>query len=215
MNRMPLLIFGTFLTFASAWLALVAYPYLTLGHLEPVVDEATGSLNPPTLSGLAVAGQKIYAANGCVYCHSQDVRPAYLTADIAREPEADPKVRRTVARDYLRSQPAFVGTLRIGPDLANYGLENRVAALNDIHRHLYDPRGVVSRSIMPSYRYLYKMRKISGQPSNDAVTGLTGPHAPAPGFEVVPSQDAKVLAAYLLSLKRNYPLPEAPEEPTE
>ena len=59
------------------------------------------------------------------------------------------------------------------------------------------------------------MRKISGQPSNEAVTGLTGPHAPAPGFEVVPTEDAKVLAAYLLSLKRNDPLPEAPVETKE
>ena len=215
MNRMPLLIFGTFVTFASAWLGLVAYPYLTLGHLEPVVDETTGGVKPPPVSGLAVAGQKVYAANGCMYCHSQEVRPAYLTADIAREPEADPKLRRTVARDYLRSQPALIGPLRIGPDLANYGLDSRAAALNDVHRHLYDPRGVVPRSIMPSYRYLYKMRKISGQPADDAVTGLTGRHAPPPGYEVVPSQDAKVLAAYLLSLKRNYPLPEAPEELTE
>jgi len=215
MNRMPLLIFGTFLTFASAWLGLVAYPYLTLGHLEPVVDENTGGVNPPPLSGLAVAGQKVYAANGCVYCHSQDIRPAYLTSDIAREPEADPQVRRTVARDYLRFQPAFVGSMRIGQDLANYGLEKRVASLNDIHRHLYDPRSVVSGSIMPSYRYLYKMQKISGEPSNAAVSGLTGPHAPAAGFEVVPTEDAKVLAAYLLSLKRNYPLPEAPVEVKE
>ncbi len=215
MNRTPLLIFGAFLTFGSAWLGLVAYSYVTLGQLQPVADENTGGVNPPPLSGLAVAGQKVYAANGCVYCHSQDIRPRYLSADIAREPEAEPPVRRTVARDYFRDQPAFVGFLRIGPDLANYGLEKRVAAWNDLHRHLYDSREVVSGSIMPSYRYLYKMRKISGQPSNEAVTGLTGPHAPAPGFEVVPTEDAKVLAAYLLSLKRNDPLPEAPVETKE
>jgi cytochrome c oxidase cbb3-type subunit II len=33
-----------------------------------------------------------------------------------------------------------------------------------------------------------------------------------PGYEVVPTEDAKALVAYLLSLKRDYPLPEAPEE---
>jgi cytochrome c oxidase cbb3-type subunit 2 len=208
MNRMPLLIFGTFLTFASAWLGFVAYPYVKLGRLQPVTDENTGDVSPPPMSGLAVAGQKVYAANGCVTCHSQDVRPAYLTSDIVKE--LGP--RRTVARDYLRDQPAFTGLLRIGQDLANYGLEKRAATLHEIHRHLYDPTAVVAESVMPSYRYLYKMRKISGQPSNDALTGLTGPHAPRPDFEVVPTEDAKMLAAYLLSLKRDYPLPETPQE---
>lgn len=215
MNRMPLLIFGIFLAFAAAWLGLVAYPVVTLGSLQPVTNEDTGDVSPPLLSGLAVAGQKVYAANGCVSCHSQMVRPAYLAHDIAREPEADPKVRQTVARDYAREQPAFIGMQRIGPDLANYGLEKRVATVSDIHRHLYDPQSVVPGSIMPAYRYLYIYRKISGQPSNEALTGLTGAHAPEAGYEVVPTENAKVLAAYLLSLKRNYPLSEAPEEPTE
>jgi len=209
MNRMPLLIFGVFLTFAAAWLGLVAYPYVTLGQLQPVTDENSGDVNPPPLSGLAATGQKVYASNGCVYCHSQQVRPAYLSSDIANK--LGP--RRTVARDYLRDQPAFTGSLRIGQDLTNYGL--RAPAMNDIHRHLYDAQAVVRGSIMPSYRFLYTMRKISGQPSNEALTGLTGRHAPAPGFEVVPTEDATVLAAYLLSLKRDYALPEAPQETTE
>jgi cytochrome c oxidase cbb3-type subunit 2 len=215
MNRMPLLVVGILAAFGSAWLGLVAYSYMTLGHLEPLVDENAGLTSPPPMSGLAVAGQRVYAANGCVYCHSQDVRPAYLSGDIAREPEAVPKVRRTVARDYIHEQPAFIGLQRIGPDLSNYGLEKRVASLNDIHRRLYDPQCISAGAIMPSYRYLYKMREITGQQSAEAVTGLTGPHAPKPGFEVVPTEDAKVLAAYLLSLKRNYPLPEAPVETTE
>ena len=38
--------------------------------------------------------------------------------------------------------------------------------------------------------------------------------APPPGYEVVPTAEGKALVDYLLSLKKNYPLPEAPE-PTE
>ena len=63
---------------------------------------------------------------------------------------------------------------------------------------------------MPSYSYLYKVRKIQGQPSNESLVGLTGPHAPKPGYEVIPTDDAKALVAYLLSLNQNYPLPESP-----
>jgi phosphoserine aminotransferase len=33
------------------------------------------------------------------------------------------------------------------------------------------------------------------------------------GYEVVPTAEAEALVAYLLSLNRNYPLPEAPEPP--
>jgi cytochrome c oxidase cbb3-type subunit 2 len=54
------------------------------------------------------------------------------------------------------------------------------------------------------------MQQIQGQPSDEAIRGLTGPHAPPAGYEVVPTDDAKALVAYLLSLNRNYPLPEAP-----
>lgn len=205
MNRMPLLFLGIFLTFASAWAGLVAYPYLNLGRLLPITDAETGQILPPPISGLAEAGQKVYAANGCLYCHSQQVRPAYLSTDIAKG--LGP--RRTVARDYIRERPAFLGTMRTGPDLTNVG--NRYTEEWQ-HRHLYEPAVVSKGSIMPSFRYLYRMQKIEGTPSEDAVQGLKGPHAPPPGYEVVPTEDAKALVAYLLSLKRNYALPEAPEE---
>lgn len=206
MNRTPQLILGAFLAFVSAWLGVVAYSYVKLGHLEPKVDDASGASVPPALSGLAVAGQRVYAANGCVYCHTQQVRPGYLSSDI--EKKLGP--RRTVARDYLWDQPAFTGFTRIGPDLSNYGL--RAPEAGEIHRKLYEPAHVLSGSIMPSFRSLYKLRKISGQTSADALLNLTGPHAPQPGYEVIPTEEAKVLVAYLLSLKRDYPLPEAPPE---
>lgn len=208
MNRLPLLFLGIFLTFASAWAGLVAYPYLKLGQLLPITNEETGELVPPPLSGIADAGQDVYAANGCLYCHSQQVRPAYLSTDIAKG--LGP--RRTVARDYIRSRPAFLGTMRTGPDLTNVGL--RYSAEWQ-HRHLYEPGEISKGSIMPAFRYLYIMQKIEGAPSADALKDLTGPHAPKPGYEVVPTEDAKALVAYLLSLKRNYPLPESPEEALE
>lgn len=209
MNRAPHLVLGAFLVFMISWLGVVVYSYMTLGHLEPKADEASGAITPPPVTGLAMSGQQVYASNGCVYCHSQEVRPGYLSTDI--EKKLGP--RRTVARDYLRDQPAFAGYLRIGPDLANYGL--RAPALGEIHRKLYEPQQVNPASIMPSYRSLYQLREISGEPSAEAVTGLTGPHVPPPGYEVIPTEEARVLAAYLLSLKRDYPLPEAPPEPAK
>lgn len=209
MNKLAVIFVGVLLTFASSWLGLVVYPILVLGRMQPLPDEDTGGVFPPTLSGLAVAGQRVYAANGCLYCHSQQVRPAALSTDI----EKGLGPRRTVALDSLRAQPVFLGTMRTGPDLTNVGVRQPDA--NWHHRHLYDPRSVTDWSIMPSFRFLYKTKQIQGQPSDDAVKGLTGPLAPPTGNEVVPTDEAKALVAYLLSLKRNYPLPESPLPPAK
>ena len=205
MNKLTLLFSGIFLTFGSAWVALVAYPAGNLGHLQPLPNEETGGVNPPTVSGLALAGQKVYAANGCMECHTQQVRPDPLTTDIAKQLGK----RQTVPRDEIREHAPFLGEYRIGQDLTNYGArETDVAA---IHRHLYAPTSVTPWSNMPSYSYLYEYRKIVSQPSAYAVQGLTGSSAPKPGYEVVPTQQAEALVAYLLSLNQNYPLPESPE----
>jgi cytochrome c oxidase cbb3-type subunit 2 len=55
------------------------------------------------------------------------------------------------------------------------------------------------------------MQKIQGELSAQAIP-LTGPHAPPPGYEVVPTKDAQDLVAYLLSLKHDYTLPEVSAE---
>ncbi len=68
-------------------------------------------------SGMAERGRKIYIANGCVYCHTQQVRPEYGGADIERK-WGD---RRSAPRDYIFERPALLGKMRMGPDLANVG----------------------------------------------------------------------------------------------
>jgi cytochrome c oxidase cbb3-type subunit 2 len=209
MKKLPSLFFGILVFFGASWLGIVAYSNNNLAHLEPLPDEETGGTLPPTLSGLAVIGEKVYAANGCIECHTQQVRSAPLTTDIQKELGK----RQTVARDYLRRTTAMPGTLRIGQDLSNYG--TRTDDANAIHLKLYAPRSVVSWSTMPSYSYLYKVRKIQGQPSNESLVGLTGSAAPKPGYEVVPTEKAKALAAYLLSLNQSYPLPESPAPPAQ
>lgn len=204
MNKLPLLFIGILATFASAWVGVVAYAYVNLGNLQPVESEETGDFLPPQMSGNAVAGQRVYASAGCLYCHSQQVRQSPLTTDIAKG--LGP--RQTVARDYMHDRPVFLGTMRTGPDLTNIGV--RQPSVEWHHQHLYEPDVVSAGSIMPSYRYLYRVQKIEGEPSGDAIP-VRGPHAPKEGYEVVPTQEAKDLVAYLIELRRNYPLPEAPE----
>jgi len=205
-SKMPVIIFGVFLTFLTSWIGLVAYPSLQLGRFTPFTAEDTGDINPPPLSGMAVMGQRVYASSGCVYCHSQQVRQVGYGSDLERGWGARP----TVARDYMRENPAFLGTMRTGPDLTNIGA--RQPSVMWHHQHLYQPMVVSPGSIMPSYRYLYRLRKIEGQRSANAIDLLPPDTAPD-GYEIIPTYEAEALVAYLLSLNRNYPLPEAPEPP--
>ncbi len=64
---------------------------------------------------------------------------------------------------------------------------------------------------MPRYAFLYETRAIEGTASINALQfEADSAFAPAAGYEVVPTQRAEALVEYLLSLKLNYSLPEAP-----
>ena len=89
-------------------------------------------------------GRRIYAAEGCLNCHSQLVR---FTADDVRRFGAP-----TQAWEGEQDRPQLWGTRRIGPDLARLsGRHTR-----DWHQaHLWNPRHVVPLSNMPGYPWLF------------------------------------------------------------
>jgi cbb3-type cytochrome oxidase cytochrome c subunit len=68
-------------------------------------------------SGMVTRGARVYAANGCIYCHSEQVRAEYAGADIERKWGG----RRSAPRDYIFERPVFLGKMRMGQDLANIG----------------------------------------------------------------------------------------------
>jgi cytochrome c oxidase cbb3-type subunit 2 len=206
-NKITGLFFGIFFLFGASWLGLVAYPYLTFAGLRQTKDEATGALAPLPNPGIATQGARVYAANGCLYCHSQYVREKGEGNDVDRKWGT----RRTVARDYMFDRQVFLGASRLGADLTNVGV--RQTDPQWFYRILYAPQTLSPEVSMPAYRWLFETREIQGQPSVDAVK-LEGPDAPPAGYEIVPTSEGKALVGYLLSLKKNYPLSEAPE-PTE
>lgn len=117
-------------------------------------------------------------------------------------------LRRSVAADFVYDNPAMPGSLRIGPDLANVGL--RLPDANWQFTHLYAPKSQVGDSLMPPYRFLFETRKIIGEKSPDALKFTEEKFAPPAGYEIVPKPEAKQLVAYLLSLRADAPLFEAP-----
>ena len=111
------LFLGIFGTFAFSWTGLTLIPNWQIGHLDPQADEEGTDIYPQPKSGMAQRGRKVYAANGCVYCHSQQVRADYAASDIDRKWGT----RRSAPRDYIFERPAFLGKMRLGPDLSNIG----------------------------------------------------------------------------------------------
>lgn len=215
MKRSDYLILGIIGSFALSVYVLIIVPQKQLGGLQPQSQDDEGKIVDiyPVQNVGIEAGRAVYASEGCIYCHSQQIRDEQNGLDIER----GWGVRRTVARDYLFDHPPFLGSTRLGPDLSNVGSpkwRNEPADEDAKHKpakrdaawhllHLYNPRAIVSTSNMPPYRYLFTKRKIGGQRSAEAL------NVPVEdGYEIVPKAEAKHLVGYLLSLDKTHPLKE-------
>lgn len=121
------LVLGIFGTFTFSWVGLILIPNLQIGHLDPQMDEEGTDIYPMPQSGMVERGRHIYAANGCVYCHSEQLRAEYAASDLDRERDSAPQPRpkwgqrRSAPRDYIFNRPVLLGKERMGPDLSNIG----------------------------------------------------------------------------------------------
>jgi cbb3-type cytochrome c oxidase subunit I len=108
-----------------------------------VIDAQVAATSPPNVLQLDDSeqrGRRIYAREGCAYCHTQQVR--YLPDDIRRFGAP------TLAWEIQFDRPHLWGTRRVGPDLSR---EGGTRSLDWQYAHLFAPRSVVPQSIMPSY----------------------------------------------------------------
>ncbi|WP_420996672.1 cytochrome-c oxidase, cbb3-type subunit II [Cupriavidus sp. 30B13] len=96
-------------------------------------------------SPLRLMGRDIYIREGCVGCHSQQVRTL--------QAETERYGHYSTAGESVYDHPFLWGSKRTGPDLARVG--GRYS--EDWQRiHLRNPRDVVPESVMPSYPWLEK-----------------------------------------------------------
>src|SRR5437667_2318443 len=117
MKGLAPLFLGIFGTFAFSWVGLTVIPNWQIGHLNPQMEEEGSDVYPQPQSGMVMRGARVYAANGCIYCHSQQVRANYEADGIERK-WGD---RRSAPRDYIFERPVFLGKMRMGQDIANIG----------------------------------------------------------------------------------------------
>jgi len=196
--RSFLFFFGVLATVLLGWAALVGVPDFMISEIQP--PEGLQRYTEEQLYG-----RSVYIREGCMYCHSQQVRPEGFGVDQERF-----WGRPSVPADYVFDKPHQLGTMRTGPDLMNIGVRQ---SSEDWHwAHLYNPRIVVPGSIMPPFPWLFE-EKLSAGP-NDKVITLPDSLAPE-GKVVVTGRDARALTAYLLSLDRSYPVAQGKPDTTK
>ena len=203
MNNVVMILLGVLATVVASLLGLVLVPSWQVQMMDPVeiVSGDSTSAYPLELDELATAGKKEYQSLGCIYCHSQQVRPENFGADLER----GWGLRRSVPRDYMLQNPPLLGTMRTGPDLANIGYRQP----NDEwhHLHLYDPVITSPGSLMQPSRFLYTVSETQPEASETDPGGYQLPDSyfGKPSW-IIPSDRAKSLVAYIKSLEQKHDL---------
>ncbi len=150
------------------------------------------------LTTLQREGLGVYVSEGCVACHTQQVRPLAVDQAWGRPATAGDYAYVTPLGPLVPYAPAVLGSERTGPDLTNVGARQASDVWQYIH--LYNPRSVVPDSVMPAYPWLFD--EVTVAAAGQTVVPVPAAFAPKNGSQVVPNARGMALVAYLLSLKQ-------------
>ncbi len=138
-------------------LTILATIVILIGGIVQIVPTIMVKSNIPTISSvqpytpLELEGRDIYIREGCVGCHSQMIRP--FRSEVERYGEY------SKAGEFVYDHPFLWGSKRTGPDLAREGVEGKMTGgrPDSWHfKHMFDPQGASSGSIMPAYQWLIR-----------------------------------------------------------
>jgi len=143
-------------------------------------------------------GKRVYIANGCVGCHTQQVRNVDMDKVWGSRPGIAADYAGNKRMSLYMNTATLMGTERTGPDLTNIG--NRQPGDEWHLLHLYQPRAVVSKSIMPAYAWMFEEKeKVEAA---DVVVNVPDGFKRNSNHNVIAKQEALDLVAYLKSLKQ-------------
>ena len=183
--------FGVFL-FLSIGIAVI--PAFQMQEYGPLPDQ-------PKMTNEELLGQKVYIAEGCVACHTQQVRNIEMDKMWGKRPSVAEDYYYSKQRmDVWRQTPSILGSERTGPDLTDIGNRQPSSAWQFLH--LYNPRAVVKESIMPSFPWLFTEVDSTKVGPSDQVVAVPKEFLRNPGKKVIPTEDGLHLVAYLNSLKQ-------------
>ncbi|MBL7841298.1 MAG: cytochrome c [Cyclobacteriaceae bacterium] len=187
--------------------ALVLFITLTIiVAILPAINNQQNNAPLPNavkLSEEAFLGKQSFIANGCVACHTQQVRNVDMDKVWGNRPGIAADYASATRTSLWINTATLMGTERTGPDLTNVGVRQPSVAWNLLH--LYQPRTVVAQSIMPAYPWLFETKKELNEDDVEVIVpdefrkGVQG--------KIVASKEVLHLVAYLQSLKQT-PLPD-------
>lgn len=192
---------------------VVAVLFVSLTIIVAIIPSIDNQRNVTMLPGVKPltaqerAGERTFIAEGCVACHTQQVRSVAMDRVWGERPGIPADYAQGTRQDVWRNAATLMGTERTGPDLANIGARQPSEAWHLMH--LYAPRAAVPASIMPSYPWLFEHKATAAE--GDVVVNVPQEHKRASGV-VVATQQARDLVSYLLS-RIQAPLPDGMARP--
>ena len=187
-TRAALIFIGAFAAILMSYTALSLVPQLQVATIEPTPG-TRDYIYPEEV------GREVYIREGCIYCHSQQVRPEGFGSDIERGWGP----RGSLPGDYVYQRPHLLGTMRTGPDL--HDVASRQPSRDWHLAHLYNPRSVSPGSVMPPYPWLFEVKPPEAVARSEEPVPIAPDYAPPDGQVVVPTEEAEALYAYLMTLK--------------
>ena len=193
-NNHKILFTAAFLLFVGLTLYIAIIPALENQKINTPLPPGSKNMNEDE-----IAGKFIYIREGCVACHTQQVRNVEMDNVFGTRPNvvADFAINRRT--DFWRNTANLMGTQRTGPDLTNIGERQPSPEWHLIH--LYQPRAAVSESIMPAYPWLFK--ETTYLKKGDIEVKIPNKFLPDTSKKIIASREGLQLVAYLLSLKQS------------
>ena len=190
--------------YTIAGLLFLSLTYVTV--IMPALQNQKNNAPLPgsvPLSGDALAGKSVYVAEGCVGCHTQQVRNVEMDKVFGSRPGMAADYAHLTRMNVWQNTSTVMGTERTGPDLTNVGARQPSKDWNLMH--LFNPRSVVPQSIMPSYEWLFEIKDSALK--TDVVVNVPKVFLNGRTGVVVAKKEALQLFAYILTLKQT-PLPD-------
>jgi len=191
-NNHKKLFITAFLFFAGLTLMVAVIPAINNQQNNAPLPNAL------SLSDEAIEGKALFISNGCVACHTQQVRNIDMDKVWGNRPSLAADYADIHRTDFLRNTATLMGTERTGPDLTNIG--NRQPSKDWNLVHLFNPRTVVKESIMPAYPWLFEITKNPSK--SDILVNVPAQFLKSTDDKVIATKDAMALIAYLQSLKQ-------------
>ncbi len=133
---------GAAAIFAFTVLAVFVFPAIDADREPTLLADSSHDL---AADSVEFAGRDIYVAEGCWYCHTQQVRA--IVTDVGLGPVS-------LSGDYAHDPAGILGVARLGPDLTHAGSRAPTDDASWVRLHLSDPRIERPWSTMPSYGHL-------------------------------------------------------------